>query len=189
MPRITISYRRDDSGVITGRIFDRLATHYGRASVFRDIDNIPPGVDFHKHISQMLDSSDIVLAIVGPKWVGPRANQSRLANAADPVRVEIETALRKDRPVIPILVQRASMPHVEQLPESMQDFAYRNAVDVDSGRDFDHHMAASSARWTGSLEVRLIGWPTLTKTLLRPMSPSRRSIRRCRRYGSKQRKR
>jgi hypothetical protein len=141
MSRITISYRRDDSGVITGRIFDRLAAHYGREAVFRDIDNIPPGVDFRKHISDILDASDIVLAIVGPRWVGPRAGQSRLANAADPVRVEIETALRKDRPLIPVLVLRASMPRVEQLPESLQDFAYRNAVSIDAGQDFDVHIA------------------------------------------------
>jgi len=41
MPRITISYRRDDTLDITGRIFDRLAAHFGREAVFRDIDNIP----------------------------------------------------------------------------------------------------------------------------------------------------
>jgi TPR repeat protein len=141
MPRITISYRRDDSGVITGRIFDRLAAHFGRESVFRDIDDIPPGVDFRKHISGILDESDIVLAIVGPRWVGPARGPSRLANAADPVRIEIETALRKEVSLIPILVQRANMPRVEQLPESLADFAYRNAVQVDSGQDFDVHMA------------------------------------------------
>jgi TIR domain-containing protein/PDZ domain-containing protein len=140
MPRITISYRRDDSGVITGRIFDRLTAHYGRESVFRDIDNIPPGIDFRKHITETLDASDIVLAIIGPKWVGPRANQSRLANIADPVRVEIETALRKDKPVIPVLVLRANMPRPEQLPDTLQDFAYRHAVTVDAGQDFDVHM-------------------------------------------------
>lgn len=89
MPRITISYRRDDSGVITGRIFDRLAAHYGRESVFRDIDNIPPGADFRKHIDQVLDDSDIVLAVVGPKWVGPRANQSRLAKRSFAVAREL----------------------------------------------------------------------------------------------------
>ena len=140
MPRITISYRRDDSGVITGRIFDRLAAHFGREAVFRDIDNIPPGVDFRRHIDQVLDESDIILAIVGPKWVGPRAGQSRLASAADPVRLEIETALRKDKPLIPVLVLRAAMPRPEQLPETLNDFAYRNAVQVDAGQDFDHHI-------------------------------------------------
>ena len=141
MPRITISYRRDDSGAITGRIFDRLTAHYGRDSVFRDIDNIPPGVDFRKHIDGILDQSDVVLAIVGPRWIGPRGGRNRLENAADPVRVEIETALRKNTPLIPVLVLRGSMPRVEQLPESLQDFAYHNAVSVDTGQDFDVHMA------------------------------------------------
>src|SRR6202035_4860727 len=99
MPRITISYRRDDSIEITGRIFDRLAAHFGREAVFRDIDNIPPGTDFRRHVDQALDKSSIVLAIVGPRWIGPRANQSRLASANDPVRIEVETALRKEKPL------------------------------------------------------------------------------------------
>jgi hypothetical protein len=140
MPRITISYRRDDSLDITGRIFDRLAAHFGREAVFRDIDNIPLGVDFRKHIDTMLGVSDIILAIVGPRWIGPRSGQSRLASAADPVRLEIETALRKDKPLIPVLVSRAVMPRPDQLPESLHDFAYRNAVQVDAGQDFDFHI-------------------------------------------------
>jgi TPR repeat protein len=141
MPRITISYRREDSGVITGRIFDRLAAHYGREAVFRDIDSIPPGVDFRDHINVVLDNSDIVLAIVGPRWVGQRAGQSRLAEESDPVRVEIEAALRKGMPLIPVLVLKAGMPRLAQLPDSLKNFAYRNSVQVDAGQDFDVHMS------------------------------------------------
>ncbi|HTW52376.1 MAG TPA: peptidoglycan-binding protein [Stellaceae bacterium] len=141
MPRITISYRRDDSGVITGRIFDRLAAHYGRDAVFRDIDNIPPGVDFRQHIAKVLDESDILLAIVGPRWLGARGGQNRLDDEADPVRLEIETGLRKEMPVIPVLVLRAGMPKVGQLPDTVKDFAYRHAVQVDAGQDFDIHSA------------------------------------------------
>lgn len=141
MTRITISYRRDDSGVITGRIFDRLAAHYGRDAVFRDIDNIPPGVDFRQHIAGVLGESDILLAIVGPRWLGPRGHRNRLDDDADPVRLEIETGLRKEMPVIPVLVMRAAMPRVDHLPDSVKDFAYRNAVQVDAGQDFDIHSA------------------------------------------------
>ena len=140
MPRITISYRRDDSLDITGRIFDRLAGHFGREAVFRDIDSIPPGADFRRHIDQVLDESDIILAIVGPRWIGPDNEQLRLASPADPVRLEIETALRKDKPLIPVLVSRAVMPHPDVLPASIHDFVYRNAVQVDSGQDFDVHV-------------------------------------------------
>jgi hypothetical protein len=138
MPRITISYRRDDSMDITGRITDRLAVHFGREAVFRDIDNIPPGVDFRRHIDGVLGESDVILAILGPRWIGPRANQNRLASPADPVRLEIETALRKNKPVIPVLVSHAVMPSPERLPESMQAFAYRNAVSIDSGQNFEN---------------------------------------------------
>src|SRR4051812_15586289 len=141
MPRITISYRREDSGVITGRIFDRLANHYGRDSVFRDIDSIPPGADFREFINLILDESDIVLAVVGPRWLGARAGQTRLSDEADLVRVEIETALRKSKPLIPVMVQRATMPRVALLPDTLRDFAYKNEVQIDSGQDFDVHIA------------------------------------------------
>jgi TPR repeat protein len=140
MPRITISYRRDDSLDITGRIFDRLAGHFGREAVFRDIDSIPPGTDFRRHIDRVLDQSDIILAIVGPRWIGPDNGYPRLASPADPVRLEIETALRKEKLLIPVLVSRAVMPHPDALPASLHDFVYRNAVQIDSGRDFDVHV-------------------------------------------------
>src|SRR3954447_9453199 len=117
MPRITISYRRDDSLDITGRIFDRLAAHFGRETVFRDIDNIPIGVDFRRHLDTALADSDVVLAIVGPRWIGQNSNESRLANITDPVRIEIEIALHKDKPLIPVLVSRAMMPSPDQLPD------------------------------------------------------------------------
>src|SRR5215469_12747624 len=130
MPRITISYRRDDSLAITGRIFDRLAGHFGRDAVFRDIDSIPPGADFRRHIDRVLDESDIVLAIIGPRWIGPDNEHLRLASPVDPVRVEIETALRKEKPLIPVLVSRAVMPHPDVLPPSLHDFVYRHAVQV-----------------------------------------------------------
>ena len=120
MPRITISYRRDDSLDITGRIFDRLAGHFGREAVFRDIDSIPPGADFRRHIDRVLDDSDIILAIVGPRWIGPDHEQRRLASPADPVRLELETALRKNKPLLPALVSRAVMPHADALPDSLR---------------------------------------------------------------------
>ncbi len=159
MPRIAISYRREDSGVITGRIFDRLVTHYGRDSIFRDIDDIPPGVDFRAQINGVLDESDIVLALVGPRWIGSRGGQTRLSDEADPVRVEIETALRKGVPLIPVLVLRGTMPRVSQLPETMKDFAYRNGVQVDAGQDFDVHVSRLLRAMDRILQQKTEGTP------------------------------
>ena len=64
MAKITISYRRDDSMDITGRIFDRLTSRYGRETVFRDIDSIPPGLDFREHIQASIEDSDVLMVVV-----------------------------------------------------------------------------------------------------------------------------
>ena len=141
MPKITISYRREDSGVIVGRIFDRLVAHYGSDTVFRDIDNIPPGIDFRKYINEALGSTDILLAIIGPDWAGKYPDgRTRIGEQTDLVRIEVEAALQKDIPVVPVLVAKATMPQPNELPEALQDFAYRNAIKVDAFEDFDDHL-------------------------------------------------
>jgi hypothetical protein len=142
MAKIAISYRREDSLDITGRIFDRFAAHYGRESVFRDIDSMRPGIDFRRHIKATLDASDILIVVVGPKWLGrDQSGQARISNEADFVRFELETALSKGIPVIPLLVGQAEMPTAAQLPDSIKDLAFRHAVSVSSGKDFDHHVS------------------------------------------------
>jgi WD40 repeat protein len=142
MPMISISYRRADSEAMTGRIFDRLASRYGKEAIFRDIDNIPPGIDFRVHINDMLRKTNILLAVIGPNWLGPSSDGAaeRIHQESDAVRVEIETALRRRTPLIPVLIGNTTMPNSDQLPPSLKDFAFRNAVRVDTGQDFDYHM-------------------------------------------------
>jgi hypothetical protein len=140
VPRISISYRREDSAAITRRIYDRLCDHYGRDSVFRDIDAIPAGADFRQYINAMLAQTDITLVVVGPRWFGERRGRRRIDDPADPVRVLVETALRNGIPVVPVLVDGVGMPGADQLPESLRDLVWRNGLQVDSGRDFDQHV-------------------------------------------------
>ncbi len=173
MSKIIVSYRRSDSAAITGRIFDRLIDRYGEASVFMDIDAIPYGIDFRKHIQNALRDADILLAVIGPTWLGKTPDgRSRIQDEADPVRVEIETALRQGLAVIPLLVDNAVMPGAADLPESIRDFAYINAAPVDVGRDFRQHMERLSRSIDGivgadkaALEVVLArGYPDAPKT-------------------------
>jgi len=141
MSKIIVSYRRSDSAATAGRIFDRLVDRYGEASVFMDIDRIPFGTDFRHHIQDALRDADILLAVVGPAWLGQKADgASRIQDEADPVRVEIEAALRQGLTVIPVLIDNAAMPAAAELPESIRDFAYINAAPIDIGRDFRAHM-------------------------------------------------
>ncbi len=41
--RIFISYRREETAYPAGWLFDRLANHFGRGKVFKDVDSIPTG--------------------------------------------------------------------------------------------------------------------------------------------------
>jgi len=105
MPKVLLSYRRSDASAIAGRIFDRLVVYYGREAVFMDVDNIPIGTDFRKHIGGFLHQCDILLAIVGTKWlVADDSGAPRLLDTDDPVRNELKTALQIGVPIIPVLV-------------------------------------------------------------------------------------
>ena len=142
MPTIVISYRREDTRWIVGRIFDRLVDHYGHDSIFMDIDGVPAGVDYRDEIRSNLQRSNIVLAVIGPQWlaVQKETGQPRIADETDWVRIEIEAALEKKITVIPVLIDRARLPKPSELPETMREFAYRQAADVDTGVDFQSHI-------------------------------------------------
>ena len=104
-------------------------------TLFRDIEDIPPGIDFRQHVRDTLQRARVLLAVIGPRWLGPRQDgQFRIADADDPVRVEIETALQVELPVIPILVGGAAMPKPAEIPQSLGNFAFLNAFVVDQGR-------------------------------------------------------
>jgi uncharacterized membrane protein YhaH (DUF805 family) len=142
MPTIILSYRRDDTGAIAGRIFDRLVGHYGADQVFMDIDSIPFGLDFREHIQETLKRCDVLLAIVGKNWAAPDEKGGfRIAEENDWVRIEVEAALAKKIPVIPVLIDNASLPAPASLPEGLRNLVFRQAAPVDSGRDFNPHMA------------------------------------------------
>jgi hypothetical protein len=139
MASIVISYRRDDSKWIAGRIYDRLEGHYGKGHVFMDIDSIPIGLDFRDHIRETLDRCDVLVAIVGPNWIGNREDSEHILDETDWVRIEIESALNKKIPVIPVLIDRSRMPKPGELPETLQNFAFRQAAKVDT-EHFHSHM-------------------------------------------------
>jgi hypothetical protein len=141
MLSIFLSYRRADTKLIIGRICDRLEARFGKGAIFFDIEGILIGTDFPTALDERLRKSDIVLAVIGPNWLGVTgADQSRLSNKDDYVRLEIEGALEKNIPVIPVLIDGVAMPAVESLPASIRRFAFRQAIELSSGRDFNVHI-------------------------------------------------
>jgi hypothetical protein len=142
--RLFISYRRSDSNEVVGRIYDRLVRDLGASSVFKDVDNIPLGVDFVDYLDAQVQESTALLAIIGPEWltVTDAQGQRRLDDPNDFVRIEIESALRRSIPVVPVLVRGAAMPGARDLPDSLHKLARRNGISVRADPDFHNDMTA-----------------------------------------------
>ena len=120
MPKIVVSYRRDDSAGVSGRLYDRLHLSFGRNAVFRDIDSIPAGYDFRSYIDDMLRDADVLLCVMSSNWIGKgRRTGSRIMDPGDFVRVEVETAMQRDIPIVPILVDETTIPSEQELPPSL----------------------------------------------------------------------
>jgi len=133
---IFVSYRRDDAEGEAGRLFDDLVAVFGENSVFMDVAAIEVGRDFRKVIDQSVASCGVLLAIMGKDWVDAKdeTGRRRLDNPLDFVRLETASALKRDIPVIPVLVQGAKMPRAEQLPEDLKELVFRNGVELTGPR-------------------------------------------------------
>jgi hypothetical protein len=142
MNTIFISYRRDDSQLSCDRIYGYLGPIFGMKQVFRDLNTIPGGVDFRTIIDEGLSHCKVVLAIIGPQWttITDASGKRRLDDPNDFVRLEIESALNRNIPVIPLLVQGAQPLRPGELPETMQKLAFQNTRFVRADPDFARDM-------------------------------------------------
>ncbi len=139
---IFLSYRREGTSAHAGRLHDYLVGGVGdepgfdRDQIFMDIDTIAPGDDFHDVIEGAVGRCDVLLAVIGRNWVTATNpdGRRRLDDPDDWVRLEIEAALERRVPIVPVLVERASMPKKEELPDSMKEFARRHAVELSDTR-------------------------------------------------------
>lgn len=132
MRAIFVSYRRHDAEGEAGRLFDDLVEQFGGDSVFMDVAAIEVGRDFRKAIDESISTCGVLLTIIGIGWLEEKneSGSRRLEDPGDFVRAEIASALRRDIPIVPVLVRGAKMPRPDQLPKDIRDLAYRNAVEL-----------------------------------------------------------
>ena len=143
MRAIFISYRRDDTEGYAGRLFRDLRERFGKEAVFMDVAGIEPGRDFRRVIEDQVASCGVLLAVIGKAWLTTvdEHGKRRLDDPNDFVRLETASALKRDIPVIPVLVQQTEMVREEQLPEGLKDLAFRNSVEL------------THARWESDVEL------------------------------------
>lgn len=133
MSRIFINYRRQDSEGYVGRLYDHLLKYFAKHDLFMDVTDLRPGINFVDALEEAVAACDVLLAIIGPAWIDAQddTGERRLDAWNDFVRLEIASAIKQEKLVIPVLVGRAKMPAPDQLPEDIQGLAWRNAVELD----------------------------------------------------------
>lgn len=136
MSRIFINYRRMDTEGYVGRLYDHLLKQFKAHDIFMDVQNIEPGADFVQVLEDAVSACDIFIAMIGPHWLTLKNEEGerRLDEWNDFVRIEIETALKQGKVVIPILVGGGKMPNPNHLPESIESFSRRNAISLTHSR-------------------------------------------------------
>jgi hypothetical protein len=136
MGRIFINYRRQDTEGYVGRLYDRLSQFFEQGDIFMDVDSIRPGADFVQVLEEAVAGCDVLIAMIGPQWVSitDEAGTRRLEQWNDFVRIEIASALKLNKVVIPVLVGQARMPPPDLLPDDLKLLARRNAIELSHQR-------------------------------------------------------
>jgi len=133
---VFLSYRRGDTQWAARGIYNKLVDRYGSKNVFRDLDAIPPGARFRDYVEKKISESDVFILLIGKAWASyaDETGRRRLEQPRDPVRLEVETALRLGLPIIPVRVEGASMPTEGDLVPSIVDLLEFNATEVTDSR-------------------------------------------------------
>ncbi len=169
--QIFLAYRRGDAQFISSALFDRLVGEFGKASVFRDFTSIPMGMDFREGIERAVLEAEVLLLVIGPEF--NRGN--RLNNEGDFIRFEVELALQHAIPVVPILVGGATFPNEHEMPSSLQELRYRQAVEIPSGSAFDAALASLTESLKQFSKTKRFQPPDIRVPLPKTVSPAVRS--------------
>jgi formylglycine-generating enzyme required for sulfatase activity len=138
MPKIFVSYRREDSAYPAQQIYRDLIDRFGSDSVVFDVDSIPFGTDFRDYINEQVSKCDILLAVIGDQWI--EILKQRLNEPNDFIRIEIQAALERRIPVVPVLVGKATVPNEKELPPEIVKLTYKQAAEVRAGSDYPIHL-------------------------------------------------
>lgn len=187
---IFLSYRRDDSAGHAGRLFDRLSEHFGRERLFMDVDHIEPGEDFVQVIEAAVGSSAVLLVVIGRRWLtSGDVTARRIDNPNDFVRLEVASALASNIRVIPVLVQDATMPGPQDLPDDLLSLTRRNAIELSDlrwNRDVDQLISGLERFFAKQQEAQRIAEQGTEKERQREVETQRQKEEEHRRHQAEQ---
>jgi hypothetical protein len=126
---IFVSYRRADTAGHAGRLVDQLKTRFGQ-DIFLDVDSIRPGANFHEVIAETFAKCGAVVVLIGKRWLERDASMPPFGDSRDVITQEIHMAMDSNLPIVPVLVDGASMPSESMLPAPFATLAKLNAIDL-----------------------------------------------------------
>lgn len=157
-PRLFINYRTSDTGVTASALYRDLVHRLGDdGSVFIDHDRIEGGEEWPERLRREVELATAMLCLIGNGWLeslDPEANRRRLDMEEDWVRREIQRALERNIPVVPVLVEGAVLPEKKDLPEvlaRLPDLQARLLRRVEWNDDVDRIL--DDLGWTGRPQI------------------------------------
>jgi tetratricopeptide (TPR) repeat protein len=170
MSKIFISYRRQDSRPVATLIYDPLAKHFepefGAGAVFMDVHGIPLGVNFRSYLNEQVAGAELLLALIADRWLtaADEHGARRIDSPNDFVRIEIEAALKRGVPVVPVYVDDAKVLREADLPDSLKELAWMNGFQL---RTDARYFAADALRLIAGLEPHLSPSPPVADDKVR----------------------
>jgi TIR domain len=130
MRKIFICYRRAEAEYAAGALGRELRAHFGEDQVFRDKEDIGGGEAWKHKVLTAISRESALLVLIGPRWLETRdaSSRRRIDDSADPIRMELQDALRDGAAIIPVLLENASMPAASELPPELAPLAEYNAL-------------------------------------------------------------
>ncbi len=133
MPRadgIFVCYRRERDWALAGRLADTLSARFGADRVFIDVDRVRIG-NWRAQVDKALDASAVLIVVISPSWLEELKKREGLK---DQVVYEITEALRRGKQLLPVAVERAKAPDVEELPNEIRALADQQAYELGTDR-------------------------------------------------------
>jgi hypothetical protein len=136
MTKIFVSYRRDPDQYVARHLCRDLRDVFGEPQVIRDKESIADGVSWKQYVLNEIGISSVLLVLIGKDWTNVRdaSGNRRLDKLDDPLRIEIEDAMRDGAAIIPLLLEDAQMPAAAELPPQLARLSDVTALDL---RDAD----------------------------------------------------
>jgi hypothetical protein len=148
--QVFICYRREGSSWVAGRIYDSLVRKFGKPSIFKDVDSIPLGINFRDHIESAVQQCSVFLIVIYDGWMGDKSGQERrIDDPNDFLRIEIEFALQRQIPIIPLNIENALIASAENLPATLDELRHRNGMRINNDPSFHMDMGRLINRLAG----------------------------------------